>query len=150
MPIECKFDPERSLLVCTVTGELTFDQVLDIQEGYLEKYLAENFILDLSLALTKKLETRDVEAIVDRSEMRKEFRRKNSKSAIVATSPLTTGFSRMYAIFFELKEMPWQLSIFESMNEALEWIGLDDMTGPEDTFQSAPVHKGVCRFNCVL
>ena len=44
MPIECKFDPERSLLVCTATGELTFGQMLDIQEGYLEKYLVKNFI----------------------------------------------------------------------------------------------------------
>ncbi len=123
MPIKCKFDPVQFLLICTANGELTFDQVIDIQEVYFEKYRPRNMIVDLSLASVKKLETRDVESIADVSDRKRGLRPANSKTAIVATSPLVHGLSRMYAIFSEFRELPWELGVFHSLDEALDWIG---------------------------
>ena len=143
MPIERQFDPAQSLLICTATGDLTFDQVIDLQKEYFEKYLAKNVILDLSLASFKKFETRDIEVIADISDTKRGLRPANSKTAIVATSPVAYGLARMYAIFSEFKELPWELDVFESMDEALDWIGPGDMTGPEDVFHSGQVQKGV-------
>ena len=126
MSIEFEFDPGRSMLIRTATGDMTFDQLFDIQKVYFEKYRPRNVLLDLSLASVKKLETRDVEALANMSHKKKRLRPTNSKTAIVATSPLAFGLSRMYAIFSEVKDLPWELEVFSSMEAALDWIGPGD------------------------
>jgi len=137
MPIECQFDPVKSLLICTVTRELTFKQVSDLQDDYFEKYMAKNVILDLSLASLEKLNTQDIETIAHMSEMKKNLRPANSKTAIIATSPLAHGLAMMYSIHSEFRELTWELDVFKSLEEALEWIG------PGDAFPSGQVQKGV-------
>ncbi len=130
MPIECRFDPEQSLLICTVTGELTFDQLVDLQDKYFEKYTTKNLIVDISLASADHLDSRDIESIVQISDMRKNLRPAHSKTAIVATSPAAYGLGMTYAICSEFKELPWDLSVFKSMDEALSWIGPGDVLNP--------------------
>lgn len=122
MPTEYNFDPAKSLFVCTVTGEVTFDQLVNFQIEYFEKYLAKNIILDLSLASVNKIETRDIEAIAEISDSKKGLRPPNSKTAIVASSPVAFGLARMYLIYSELKDLPWESNVFKSMEDALDWI----------------------------
>lgn len=137
MPIECQFDADQSLLTCTVTGELTFGQVIDLQDEYFEKYLAKSVILDLRLASFKKLKTKDIETIAQMSDMGKDLRPANSKTAIVANSPVAYGLGLMYSIHSEFKELTWEADVFKSMDEALDWIG------PGDAFHPGQVQKGV-------
>ena len=143
MPIDCRFEHEKSLLVCTVTGELTFKQVSDLEDDYFEKYMAKNVILDLSLASVEKLTTQDIEAIARMSQMRKDLRPANSKTAIIATSPVPYGLGMMYAIHSELRELTWELNVLKSMEEALEWIGPGDITGAGGPFHSGRVQKEI-------
>lgn len=137
MPIECRFDPEKSLLICTVTGELTFKEVSDLQDDYFEKYMAKNVIVDLSLASLQKLKTQDIEHIAQMSDSRKNLRPANSKTAVIATSPVPYGLAMMYAIHSELNELTWELNVLKSMDEALDWLGPGETTGPE-----GPLHSG--------
>ncbi len=139
MPIECEIDTDRSLLICTATCELDFEQIKAVQEKYFEKYLTQNVILDLSLISANELEPSDVETIVKMAEINKNLRPANGKTALVASSPSICGLSRMYAVFFELKELPWEVEIFCSMDEALEWIGSKVVIAPEHAFQSGRV-----------
>ena len=139
MPIECKIDLNRSLLSCMATGELTFEVLKVLQEKYFEIYMTQNVILDLRLISANKLVTRDIEAIVEMTEMKKDLRPANSKTAIVAIYPLVYGLARLYGVFFELKELPWEVEIFCSMDEALEWIGSKVVIAPEHAFQSGRV-----------
>ena len=141
MPIECKIDLNRSLLSCMATGELTFEALKVFQEKYFEIYMTQNVILDLRLISANKLVTRDIEAIVEMSEMKKDLRPANSKTAIVATYPLVYGLARMYGVFFELRELPWELEVFDSMGKALDWIGPGDMRAPENAFHSHRVYQ---------
>ncbi len=143
MPIKCHFETEQSLLIGTVTGDLTFDQVTDLQDDYFEKYIARNVILDLSLASLEKLKTRDVENIARMSDTKKDLRPANSKTAIIATSPVPYGLAMMYAIHSELRELTWELNVLNSMDEALEWIGPGDMTGPEGALPSGQAKKEI-------
>lgn len=103
--------------------------------------MTQNVILDLRLISANKLVTGDIEAIVEMTEMKKDLRPANSKTAIVATYPLVYGLARMYGVFFELRELPWELEVFNSMGKALDWIDPDDMRVPEDAFHSHRVFQ---------
>ena len=71
------------------------------------------------------------------SDKRKHLRPANSKTAIVANSPVAYGLGMMYAIHSEFRELTWELDVFKSMDEALDWIG------PGDAFHPGQVQKGV-------
>ena len=52
--------------------------------------------------------------------------RKGGKSAVVASSDLQYGLSRILETFFEIEGFPTQLRIFRIMDEAIKWLDQDE------------------------
>ncbi len=48
------------------------------------------------------------------------------RTAIVASTDLLYGFSRMYQTFAELRKSPLTVEVFRTVGEAREWLGLQD------------------------
>jgi hypothetical protein len=48
------------------------------------------------------------------------------RTAIVATTDLLYGFSRMYQSLAEVKDSPLTVEVFRTEREAREWLGLED------------------------
>jgi len=56
--------------------------------------------------------------------------RKGGKSAVVASSDLQYGLSRILGALYEIKDFPTQLKIFRIMDEAFEWLDQDKQLWP--------------------
>ena len=52
--------------------------------------------------------------------------RKGGKSAVVASSDLQYGVSRILGTLYEIEGYPTRLGIFRTMEEAMEWLDQDD------------------------
>jgi hypothetical protein len=67
-----------------------------------------------------------------------QWKRPKGKTALVATSELDYGLSRVSETFSLIKELPWEIRAFRSFDMALDWIDAliiwDEHTG---TFKEA-------------
>jgi hypothetical protein len=52
--------------------------------------------------------------------------RKGGKTAVVASSDLQYGLSRILGTLYEIKDFSTQLQTFRQMDEALRWLDQDE------------------------
>jgi hypothetical protein len=129
MPITSKVEKTKNLTIYTLTGELTLDEILGALKSFLEAHtLTLNLLWDArsaKLSQIKSSELIDITGLAGQYKHRYE-ERKGGKSAIVASSNLQYGLSRILGTFYEMEGFPTQLKIFRIMDEALEWLDQDE------------------------
>lgn len=125
MSITSQVDKTRDLTSYTLTGNLTIDEIHNAIKSFWEAHeLTLNGLWDARQAELTNLKSSDVEGITALiGEYAHRFdERKTGKTAIVASSDLQFGLSRIFGTFYEIENFPIQLKIFRDMNEALEWL----------------------------
>jgi hypothetical protein len=129
MPISSEVDRTKNLTIYTLTGELTLDEIQNAIKSFWEAHaLTLNLLWDARSAMLTHLKSSDIELIagfIDQYRHRFE-EREGGKAAIVASSDLQYGLSRILGTLYELKNFPTQLQTFRQMNEAMEWLGQDE------------------------
>jgi hypothetical protein len=129
MPITSKVEKIKNLTTYTLTGELTVD---DIQSAIKSFWEAQEVTLkglwDARSAKLTNLKSTDMEHIAALiGQYRHRFEeRKGGKSAVVASSDLQYGLSRILETFYEIEGFPTQLKIFRIMDEAIKWLDQDE------------------------
>ena len=129
MPITSQVDKTKNLTIYTLTGELTVD---DIQNAIKSFYKAPELTLkglwDARSAKLTDLKSSDMESIaVFIGQFRNRFEeRKGGKSAVVASSDLQYGLSRILGTLYDIEDFPTQLKIFRIMDGAMEWLDQDE------------------------
>ena len=129
MPITSRVDKIKNLTIYTLTGELTLDDIQSAIKSFWEAHeLTLNTLWDARRAKLTNLESSDMESIttfIDQYTHRFE-ERKGGKSAVVASSDLVYGLSRILGTLYEIEDFPNQLKIFRIMDEAMEWLDQDE------------------------
>ena len=129
MPITSQIDKTKNLTIYTLTEELTLDEIQNAITSFWESHdLTLSVLWDVRRARLTDLKSSDVEriaALIGQYTHRFE-ERKGGKSAIVASSDLQYGLSRILETFYEIEGFPTQLKIFRIMNEAMEWLDQDE------------------------
>ena len=69
----------------------------------------------------KSSDMENITAVISRYAHRFE-ERKAGKTAVVASSDLQFGLSRILGTFYEIENFPTQLKIFRHMDEAMGWL----------------------------
>jgi hypothetical protein len=129
MPITSRVDKTRNLIIYTLTGELTLDDIQSKIKSFWEAHdLTLNALWDARSAKLTNLKSSDMEsitALIGQYTHRFE-ERKGGKSAIVASSDLQYGLSRVLGTFYEIEDFPTQLQTFRQIDEAMEWLDQDE------------------------
>ena len=126
MPVNTVIDKKAGVMIRTVTGELTFE---DIKSSYEASLIRPDFqmnmhvIWDLRDADASKIYKEDVIKIARYFETYI----KNGdeyKAALVVSSDLEYGLSRMYQV--AVADLPAEIGIFRGLEEAKKWVGESD------------------------
>jgi len=129
MPITSQVDKTKNLVIYTLTGELTLDDIQSTIKSFWEAHeLTLNALWDARRAKLTNLESSDMESItafIGQYTHRFE-ERKGGKSAVVASSDLQYGLSRILGTLYEIKDFPTKLHTFRQMDEAMEWLDQDE------------------------
>ena len=129
MPITSQVDKTKNLVIYTLTGELTLDDIQSTIKSFWEAHeLTLNALWDARRAKLTNLESSDMEsitALIGQYTHRFE-ERKGGKSAVVASSDLQYGLSRILGTLYEIKDFPTKLQTFRQMDEAMEWLDQDE------------------------
>ena len=128
MPITSQIDKTKNLTVYTLTGELTADEIQNAIKMYWEaRELTLHALWDVRSAKLANLESSDIEGITEFiDQYRHRFdERKGGKSAVVASSDLQYGLSRILETLYEIKDFPTQLQTFRLMDKAMDWLYQD-------------------------
>jgi hypothetical protein len=125
MPITSKVEKKRNLTIFTLTGDLTLDEIIGALKSFWEGgELTLHTLWDTQNALVKNLKSSDIENIAwfigqNRNRLGK---RKDGKAAIVASTDLQYGLSRVLGTLYERENVPVRLHPFRSMEEAIRWL----------------------------
>jgi hypothetical protein len=87
-----------------------------------------NALWDVRQAKLTNLKSSDMEsitALIGQYTHRFE-ERKGGKSAVVASSDLQYGLSRVLGAFYEIEDFPIQLQTFRQIDEAMKWLDQDE------------------------
>jgi len=128
MPITSEVEKTKNLTIYTLTGELTLDEILNALKSFWEAHtLTLNLLWDARSAKVSQLKSEEVAKITGFiGQYKHRFEeRKGGKAAIVASSNLQYGLSRILGTFYEIEGFPTQLRIFRIMDEAMEWLDED-------------------------
>jgi len=129
MPITSEVDKTKSLTIFTLTGEMTLDEIQKAIKSFWEAHdLRLNALWDVQQAKLNNLKSSDMvslTALIGQYTHRFE-ERKGGKTAVVASSDLQYGFSRILGSLYEIEDFPTKLKIFRIMDEALEWFDQDE------------------------
>jgi hypothetical protein len=125
MPITSQIDRIKNLTVYTLTGELNLDEIKNAIKSFWENHeLTLKGLWDVRSAKLTNIESSDIERIaVFIGQYRHRFEeRKGGKTAVVASSDLQYGLSRILGTLYEIENFPTQLRIFRIIDEAMEWL----------------------------
>jgi hypothetical protein len=126
MPITSKVDKKMNLTTFTLTGELTLDEILGALKSFWKgRELTLNTLWDTRNAIVTHLKSSEMGKIAEFiGQNRNRFEeRKNRKAAIVASTDLQYGLSRILGTVYEREDVPIKLRPFRKMEEAVQWLG---------------------------
>lgn len=129
MPITSQVDKTKNMVIYTLTGELTLDEIQSTIQSFWEAHeLTLNALWDARSAKLTNLKSSDMESLTALiGQYRHRFKeRKGGKSAVVASSDLQYGLSRIVGAFYEIENFPTQLRTFRQMDEAIQWLDQDE------------------------
>ena len=122
MTIRYDVNTDQKIIITYASGDITLDDMRehmlmvqnhpDIEPDY-------SHIFDLREAGEIDIKTNDVKQLADFS-----YFNEQSKRAIVASSDLFYGMSRMYEIFKQ--DASVNIRVFRTYEEAKEWVGYQD------------------------
>jgi hypothetical protein len=124
MPITFEIDRSRQLAEVHVTGIVTFEDFVRHFESYADAGPTLRELYDFRGLEDARLSSEDVRTLVQIGKSRSAERVASSKTALLAGDALEFGLYRMYELLGELEGLPWETQVFQSHDDAREWLGL--------------------------
>ncbi|MCP4599367.1 MAG: hypothetical protein GY847_02330 [Proteobacteria bacterium] len=125
MPITFQHDGSRNLTVFTIVGETSFDDYKETLASHFDSDPTDYLLFDFTARgpIIKRLTN---EQIAELAEFAKQNERpgKITKTALVVTTDVDFGLSRMYENLADLQDNLGEMGIFRSLEEAYDWLGI--------------------------
>ena len=119
--IQIHVDAKKQLTIYTVTGKVTWNEIADALEEYYSNDPTAGMLWDFRAIDASDLSSRELINIVSVAK-KYAHQRKNGKTAIVVSSDLSFGISRMYENYAELYEHPIDHRITKDYDAAMKWL----------------------------
>ena len=117
-------DHSKELTIHTIVGVVTGREILDKVREVLEGTPTRFVIWDFSAADVTAVSRDAMEQAVGVNKALGGVRR-GGKTALILTSDLAFGLGRVYETLMQLREAPFELQAFRSLEEAGAWLGID-------------------------
>jgi len=110
---------EDSLLIISVTGDLTADDILAVVSEHYQTGLVKDVIWDLTHGTTHSISQYDFEAMSRAIKVAlAKGLRQGGKTAIVGNDIVEYGLMRMYSVLVEITEVHIEYNVFKTLEEA--------------------------------
>ncbi|MBU0992554.1 MAG: hypothetical protein KJ737_08685 [Proteobacteria bacterium] len=123
MPVTIERIEDQNLTVFLVTGELKADEQLNAMESFYEGKPTANVLWDFRKVEGARSSYMEVEKMLSYAKSRGQ-RRVSGKTALLTAAAVDFGLARMTEILSEVKEIPWEVHSFTSLEEAMKWLGV--------------------------
>jgi hypothetical protein len=110
------------LCIITAFQDFSFEEIMDVARWFYEVHPTKNAIWDFRHGTGENVTTEQIKVIVEYVGKHAQESRKGGKTAYVADEPLEFGSLRMADMLIKMKDVPFQIEIFKSLDEAMEWI----------------------------
>jgi hypothetical protein len=124
MPVETTVDDSRQLTIFTICESLNFGDVEQSMKTFYAGVVTRNVLWDIQNADVTEFDSGQIQRLASLP-LRFTEERKGGKTAIVASTDLAFGLSRMFQIFGETKDLPFLFRVFRTTEDALKWIDED-------------------------
>ena len=121
MSITSHIDKANELTTFTVTGVLSFDEVMPEIEAFHTGEPTKHVIWDLLETTDVQFTSKQVEKVATYQPPH-DGKRESGKSAIVAQEDFLFGLSRMFETQNNLMGSPYTVMVFRSTDEAYQWL----------------------------
>ncbi len=121
MPITTKVDNDNLLTTHTVIGEISFEEAMTTLKQFWKDRQTMNILWDLRIGGLAHLSAEEVEAISYHIKQYSE-KRPEGKTAIIVSSDLEYGISRMIKTLGVIKRFSFQMEISKSYEDAIRWL----------------------------
>ncbi|MBN1163735.1 MAG: hypothetical protein JXB45_04100 [Candidatus Krumholzibacteriota bacterium] len=125
MPIKYTIIKDRGLIVSIHTGSVPDKEFIDSYTKLFsdpEFDLGYNLLIDLRQAESVNRSSAALHTIASMVKARYQGSKQQPKTAIIASSDLSYGLSRMYQAYSDA--VSGESSVFRNLDEALEWLGV--------------------------
>jgi len=114
-------ESEIELTIFAVNDEVEAEQVLKEIILFLTGTPTQLVLWDIRQGTLERISPSDLRMIVERASP---FagRRKGGRTAIVCTTDLNFGLSRMFQIFAELMQIPFEIHVARNVEDAKKWL----------------------------
>jgi len=121
MPITTERFPSRDLTVFTPVGSSGLDEQIAVLKDFYEATPTRNVLWDFRNIRGKRLSSGDLRLIIEHLGRYRD-RRPPGKTALVSSTELDFGLSRMSGSLADSEELPWKIQAFSSFAEAESWL----------------------------
>jgi len=124
MTISRSANPEKELTTLVVSGELSKQKWLEAHRSIYEGHPTKNLLWDFRNADFRRITSEDVGFMADYVQEHGHLRA-GGKTAWVVSNALEFGMLRMAEAFGEIRKLPFEIKLFRSMDEAIQWLDED-------------------------
>ncbi len=121
MPVRVDIRKDENLTIFTASGELTFSEQMDALRSFYDGEPTPYVIWDFRQISGNRISSAELRNIIEFVK-RHTQKRTTGRTALVTSSDLDFGLSRMGAIISDLELLPWTIRPFRDLDEALNWI----------------------------
>lgn len=123
--IETKYDLTQDLTIIKAVGKMKADDFHEWTASYYTGTVTSLALWDLTEADLSEIQTEDLRNDAEHTKTLAEVR-KGGKTAIVSANSLEYGLGRMLETFYDMEDVPFEIQVFHTINEAMEWFDLKD------------------------
>jgi len=122
MPIEIIIDKEKNRTTHIATGKVTFKEALAASEQFFDNDPTRDLLMDMGQASMELITSKELECLTLYFGLHAERRPKDPRTALVVTSTLDYGLSRMMQITAKLDKSKTLFEIFNNTEVAIAWL----------------------------
>ena len=122
MAIKSNVDKEKDLTTYVLSGEISADDLMKALKSFFSGDLSSNVLWDLREAeFGGGIPSNDLKEMAVYSK-KKQPEKARGKIAIVASSDLGFGMSRIFEVYAELEGVKNPVQVYRSMKKAMKWL----------------------------
>jgi uncharacterized protein YrrD len=118
---------EGSLLIASVTGNITANELIAVVLEYYQNNIVKDVIWDLTNGSLKSISQEGFIAIANAAKMVvADGSRRGGKTVFIGSADCEYALSRMYKVIAEVTGVPIKYNVFKTIEEARNWIEQED------------------------
>ncbi len=123
MPFSIKTFENQDLTVITATGDIVPGEPLETIKAFYSGKPTKDAIWDFSTVYMSQMSTDEIHLILEFA-LKNILKRQYGKTALVAPEDDDFELARMTSTMGDLKDVPWDIQAFRTLEEAARWLGV--------------------------